>query len=286
MAWQQWQSYSDCTRGAAALSPGDGAPLTERGAVAWRRGRRRAQAMADEGGLAPPPAIEGADGAEPEPEPEEVDDSGAEGGEGSPGTQAELRKSKKVSKYSSGAAANPLTEDGLPSMTSRPTAFPLSLGGDKDGNFRITMDKKSPTAVSAWQKRWCVFTPDGKVYYFDSIEASRGVLDDGVKKDPLDLTQCRRITSNNLASCHVEFDLGGKKSVQLRITKEAMQLPSGSVIKRYDKSKLAELQEVLHHLERTGVLPCEATIEKIGDQTVKKERKELAARSAVMAMPK
>ena len=248
-----------------------------------------------------PPAVrEGA--AEPEPEPQpaeegvppEEGEGEAAGGE-SPRLAQELQKSaKRSNKYSSAPAAgstsadknNPLTGGGMPSFTSKPTPVPPSMGGDTDGNFRIVMDKKSPTTVSAWQKRWCVFTPEGKLYYFDSYEASCGELDEEAKKDPLDLTECKRITSNNWASCHVELDLGGKKAVQLRVTKEAMQLPTGSVIKRYDKTKFEQLQQVLNHLETTGVLTCDATIENIGNQTVKKERKELSNRGAVMVLPK
>lgn len=234
--------------------------------------------------------------SEPQPEPAEEGvppEEESPGGE-SPRATQELRKSaKRSNKYSAGAAAstsadktNPLTGGAMPSFTSKPTPVPPSMGGDADGNFRIVMDKKSPTKVSAWQKRWCVFTPEGKLYYFDSYEASCGELDEEARKDPLDLTACKRITSNNWASCHVEFDLGGKKVVQLRVTKEAMQLQTGSVIKRYDKSKFEQLQEVLHHLETTGVLTCDATIENIGSQTVKKERKELTSRGAVMVLPK
>lgn len=235
---------------------------------------------------------------EPEPEPEPMEPEPIRepqpAEEGEPPDEAAqaagMRKSRR-SKYKSADAAgtdvtNPLTQDGMPSFTSKPTPVPVEKGGDADGNFRITMDKKSPTKVSAWQKRWCVFTPDGKLYYFDSYEASCGDLSETAKKDPLDLTQCKSITSNNWASCHIEFDLGGKKAVQLRVTKEAMQLPTGSVIKRYDKNKFEQLQQVLLHLEETGVLPCDATIEKIGDQTAKKERKELASRGAVMVVPK
>ena len=71
------------------------------------------------------------------------------------------------------------------------------IGRGKDGNIRLLLDKKSPTTVAAWQQRchhgpqralaahvfdglltrdaggcthrgcrWCVFTPEGKLYYF------------------------------------------------------------------------------------------------------------------------
>ena len=144
-------------------------------------------------------------GSEPEPEPEPA--RAAEEGV-PPENAAALRKStKRSSKYHSAPAgadvadpANPLTDGTLPSFTSTPTPFPLSKGGDEDGNFRITMDKKSPTKVSAWQKRWCVFTHEGKVYYFDSYEASCG---GAALREPLDLTQCKSITSNNLSLIHI-----------------------------------------------------------------------------------
>ena len=229
-------------------------------------------------------------GSEPEPEPEPAPAGAAEEGVPPENAAAPRKSTKRGSTYNAAPVganaadpANPLTDGALPSFTSTPTPFPLSKGGDEDGNFRITMDKKSPTKVSAWQKRWCVFTPEGKVYYFDSYEASCG---GAALREPLDLTLCKRITSNNWASCHVEFDLGGKKLVQLRVTKEAMELPTGSVIKRYDQSKFEQLQQVLVHLETTGILPCDSTIEKIGEQKVKKERKELANRGAVMVVPK
>lgn len=248
----------------------------------------------------PEPQTEPEPQKEPEPAAEEgVPPADAEGkqpgadGDQTGGTQDPLRKStKRGSKYSAGSAAklsgdaqNPVTGGSLPSFTSKPTPVPVTMGGDADGNFRIVMDKKSPTKVSAWQKRWCVFTPEGKLFYYDSEEASHGDLFEASRKDPIDLTQCQRITSNNFSSCHIEFDLGGKKLVQLRVTKESMQLPSGSVINRYDKTKFEQLQEVLAHLEKTGVLPCDATVEKVGDQRVKKERKEMQGRGAVMVVP-
>ena len=226
-----------------------------------------------------PSLIEAADaaGAEPEPEPEPEpeamedgegdDDDDEEGADGDDGGEemagpAGLRKSrgnKYAAATSEDAFANLLTGD---SQVQRAQPFPAAAAVDEEGNYRITLDKKSPTAVSAWQKRWCVFTPEGLLFYFDSHQASRGPLEEtDAKKEPLDLKGCQRVTSNNMQSCHVEFDLGGKKSVQLRVSKDMMQLPTGSVIKRYDKSKLVELQEALYHLERTGVLPCDGTIE-------------------------
>lgn len=144
------------------------------------------------------------------------------------------------------------------------------------------LDKKSPGAISAWQKRYCVFTMDGKLYYYES---SGSEAKGDHKKEPLDLTKCSRLTSDNIESCHFEIHgcKLGKGPVQFRVSKQRWEIEGGirGDFNYYDKNEWEAVKIVFEHLASCGILTCNPEIEPV---SVSERKRQAAKEKSVMSL--
>ena len=83
------------------------------------------------------------------------------------------------------------------------------------------------------------------------------------KKEPLDLTKCSRLTSDNVESCHFEIHgcKLGKGPVQFRVSKQRWEIEGGirGDFNYYDKNEWEAVKIVFEHLGENRTTLCLGT---------------------------
>eukprot|EP01043_Picozoa_sp_COSAG02_P051080 COSAG02_NODE_5332_length_4430_cov_2.540753_3_plen_192_part_00 len=126
------------------------------------------------------------------------------------------RKAEVEKVWAETAPRSPRT--GPPEQTA--TSLP---GAREDGCIGLWLEKKSPSVVKGWQRRWFVLNPQGEVqYYTDPSKEQLGTKGKQKRNQTLFLKQCTKITSNNLDSGHFELHFPSKM-IELRV--EDVRLP-------------------------------------------------------------
>lgn len=97
------------------------------------------------------------------------------------------------------------------------TATSLPGARPEDGCIGLWLEKKSPSVVKGWQRRWFVLNPQGELqYYTDPSKEQLGAKGKQKRNQTLFLKQCTKITSNNLDSGHFELHFP-TKMIELRV---------------------------------------------------------------------
>lgn len=109
------------------------------------------------------------------------------------------------------AAPRPPPRAAAPKEPSLPGARP------EDGCIGLWLEKKSPSVVKGWQRRWFVLNPQGELqYYTDPSKENLGAKGKQKQNQALFLKNCTKITSNNMDSGHFELHFPNKM-IELRV---------------------------------------------------------------------
>jgi len=126
----------------------------------------------------------------------------------------------------------------------RPAARAPSLpGAREDGCIGLWLEKKSPSVVKGWQRRWFVINPRGQLQYFtDPSKEELGDRGKQKKGQTLYLADCTRVTSNNMESGHFELHFPtANKMIELRVEDKT-------------RESLAIIEEIFAGLKNLGAL--------------------------------
>lgn len=126
-------------------------------------------------------------------------------------TPRSARKAEAVKAFAETAPRRPRREAAEPKVTSLPGARP------EDGCIGLWLEKKSPSVVKGWQRRWFVLNPQGELqYYTDPSKEGLGAKGKQKRDQTLYLSHCTKVTSNNLESGHFELHFPNKM-IELRV---------------------------------------------------------------------
>ena len=75
---------------------------------------------------------------------------------------------------------------------------PLPGARPGDGAVELWLEKKSPSVIKGWQRRWFVLHPSGEVFYFTDPSKEKTIGGKAKEtKQQFSLSECQRFTSEN-----------------------------------------------------------------------------------------
>lgn len=88
-----------------------------------------------------------------------------------------------------------------------------------DGAVQLWLEKKSPSVMKGWQRRFFVLHPSGEVFYFSdpSKEKQRSNGRNKETKQSFMLSDCQRFSSENKQQGQFELHFATGKVMQLRV---------------------------------------------------------------------
>ena len=114
------------------------------------------------------------------------------------------RVAPAFSSSASGTEPKTTAGGGLPFATAgqpheQTAMVPLPGARPDDGAVELWLEKKSPSVIKGWQRRWFVLHPSGEVFYFTDPSKAKKTLNGKPKeaKQQFLLSECQRFTSEN-----------------------------------------------------------------------------------------
>ena len=144
-----------------------------------------------------------------------------------------------------------LASHGMASLPAAVGGGPVPLPGARaDGAVEMWLDKKSPSVMKGWQRRWFVFHPSGDTFYFtdpskESKAASGKKAKGGEMKQMFKMKDCIRISSQSKARGQFELHFQGGKVHMLRAESSASKTI---------EQGLGAVEEVVKAMKANGAL--------------------------------